>query len=89
MDLVVPEVAAGVAELQEHRVCERLPRERGAGSPEGDRHLVLGRNGQDLLDLLLCVHLQWCVKLSRQCLPEKASVTLVTIPRATLAHAEV
>ena len=58
MDLIVPEVAAGVAELQEHRVCEGLPRERGARCPEGDGHLMLAGNGQDLLDLLLCVHLQ-------------------------------
>ena len=58
MDLVVPEVAAGVAELQEHGVCDSLPRERGARSPEGNGHLVLSSNGQDLLNLLLCVHLQ-------------------------------
>ena len=71
VDLIVPEVAAGVAELQEHRVCEGLPRQGGACSSEGDRHLVLGCNGQDLLDLLLRVHLQCCVKLSRQCLLNK------------------
>lgn len=58
MDLIVPEVAPGVAELEQDGVCERLPRERGARCPEGDWDLVLGRNGQDLLDLLLRVHLQ-------------------------------
>lgn len=58
MDLVVPEVAAGVAELQQHRVCEGLARERCAGSPEGHRDLMLCRNGQDLCNLLLSVHLQ-------------------------------
>jgi hypothetical protein len=58
MDLIVPEVAPSVAELEQDRVCERLPRQRGARCPEGDRDLVLGRNGQDLLNLLLRVHLQ-------------------------------
>lgn len=58
MDLIVPEVAASVAELEEHRVCDGLPGERGPCSPEGDGHLVLGCDGQDLLDLLLSVHLQ-------------------------------
>ena len=58
MNLEVSKVAAGVAELQQHRVGQRLAGQGGACRPEGHRHLVLGRDGQDLLNLLLCVHLQ-------------------------------
>ena len=58
MDRVVPEVTAGVAELEEHRVCEGLPRERGTSCPEGDGNLMLAGNRQDPANLILCVHLQ-------------------------------
>lgn len=57
MDCVLPEVLAGVAKLQEHRVCDGLTRQRSACSPEGHGHAMLPGNGQDLLDLLLAVHL--------------------------------
>ena len=68
VDLKVPEVAAGVAELQQHGVGQRLPGQRGARCPEGHGHLVLGRDGQDLLNLLLRVHLQGQL-LTRQAQP--------------------
>lgn len=58
MDLVIPEVFACVAELQENRVCDGLPGQRGARCPESDRHIVLPGDGQNLPDLLLIVDLR-------------------------------
>ena len=57
MDGVVAEVAPGVAELEQDAVGDGLPGQRRARRPEGDRHAVPGRDRQDLLDLLLVVHL--------------------------------
>lgn len=57
MDLILPEVLAGVAELQQHRISDGLTREGRASCPESDRHTMLPGNGQDPCDLLLRMHL--------------------------------
>ncbi len=51
MDGVVSPVLAGVAELQQHAVCDGLAREAGASSAECHWHVHLARNRQDALDL--------------------------------------
>ena len=57
MHTVSPPVLPCVAELEQHRVCNGLPTERGASSPEGDWDLMLDSYGQDAGDLVLGVDL--------------------------------
>ena len=57
LDIVVPEVLPGVAELKEDRVRHGLPREGRTRRAERHGRLVLGRHRQDLLHLVLVVHL--------------------------------
>ena len=83
VDGVVAEVAPGVAELEQDRVGDGLPRQRRARRPEGHRHAVPRGDRQDLLDLLLGVHLlreiieqshlpeAWCHATRALCCPQK------------------
>lgn len=58
VDGEVAEVLARVAELQQHAVSDRLPRQAGARGAERDGHAVLRRDGQHAADLRLIVHLR-------------------------------
>lgn len=55
---VVSEIFASVANLEEHRVGQRLAREGCTSSTEGHRDAMLMGNGQNFLNLLFIVNLQ-------------------------------